>query len=310
MKVTYNMISIIHEAVDNKLIPGASSAFIDGGKIETDIYGLSEYPNTKLQKNMIYDIASLTKLFIAERIFQLVEEGKVNLDDTIQTHINSFENSRITIRKCLIHKTGFAPSAGGRYTMDTKRLIESVLKCEDLENSNNPQMIYSCINFIILGLLIEKIDELPLDISLEKSIFNPLGLKDTQYKPTNLERIVPTETGTKKGDVHDETARKLNGVSGNAGIFSTLKDLIKFTQYTMKNRYTELKEFCEDSRTLGWNVYNEETLYHTGFTGPIIIMKDDKKALIILTNRVHPSRSDTGYLKIRQEIMEKFISTD
>ena len=304
------MLNLLHDAVDQKLIPGASSALINDENLKTDVYGLSQYPNIRLQKNMIYDIASITKLFVSERIFQLIDDNIIKLDDTIQTHLDSFKNESITIRQCLIHKTGFAPSASGRYTMDKEQLIESILECDDLINQDNPQTDYSCINFIVLGMLIEKVDGVSLDVSLENAIFKPLGLKDTHYNPVDSNRIVPTEDNTPRGIVHDETARKLGGVSGNAGIFSTLEDLIIFTRYTMKKRYALLKSVNEGSRSLGWNLHNETTLFHTGFTGPIIIMKDDKNALIILTNRVHPSRIDTGYLKVRDQIMDLFISKD
>ncbi len=300
------MFNKIHEAVDNKLIPGASSALIDNDIVHKDIYGVSSYPDVALEENALYDIASLTKLFVTERILQLLDEKKIELNDPVKKHLPDFSNEDITIKHCLLHRTGFLPSASGRYTMTKEELIESILTAIDHKNEIDKDMVYSCINFILLGFMIEAIDEMGLDESLDKFVIKPLGLSDTSYNPKDKGRCIPTELDTPLGVVHDETARKLDGIAGNAGLFSTLNDIIKFSQYTMKHRTDTLEKYHIDSRSLGWNLHNG-VLYHTGFSGPILIIDKDR-SLIILTNRIHPSREDTGYLQARLDIMGAFIS--
>lgn len=299
------MFNLVHEAINQRLIPGAASALITKTGVLKDIYGLSEYPDIVLKENAVYDIASLTKLFTSERIFQLIDEGVIKLNDPIAKFLPSFKNKELTIELLMMHRSGFLASARGRYTLTKSELISSILNCEDLVNEPNKDMVYSCINFIILGMVIEALDRTPLDQSFKKYIFVPLGLNNTGFNPSDKAVCVPTELDKPRGVVNDETARKLGGIAGNAGLFSTLDDLILFTQYTMKHRYKMLEGYNVLSRSLGWNRFKDETLFHTGFTGPIIIMLKDR-ALIILTNRIHPSREDTGYLAYRESIMNEF----
>lgn len=311
------MDTLIEQAIQQKHIPGMAYAIISDDTISTRILGLSEYPDVPLKEGMLYDIASLTKLFTTTRILQLMESHKLSLSDPIKNHLPRFANPDITIELCLNHRSGLAPSHSGRYTISRNEMIESILRCDDLINPINTLTNYSCINFLILGLVIEALDG-PLDESIAQNITRPLHMTHTGFNPTSPDQCVPTEImasrGLIRGEVHDETARAMGGVAGNAGIFSTLSDLTRFVSAVMNAEIINaetlnlIHHYNVNKRSLGWNTFGKEILYHTGFTGPAITIDlDSKRALILLTNRVHPSREDTGYLAQRDAIITAFL---
>lgn len=317
-----SVINLAHQSVDEKLIPGIALSIITKEESLTDVYGLSKYPDTPLQDNAVYDIASLTKMFTTTRILQLIEDGKLSLDTPIKDILPEFKEESILIKHCLLHRSGMLPSVRGRYTMNHDEMVTSILNCDDWVNPVDTKMDYSCINYLILGLVIEALDT-SLDQSIFKTILKPLHMSDTQYNPCETSRCVPTEytdaRGLICGVVHDETAHNFGGVAGNAGLFSTMSDLNQFvksylgyetpvlTQETLKL----LNETNVDMRSYGWNLHpykGKNYLFHTGFTGPSILLDLDNQAgFIILTNRIHPKREDTGYLKRRLELFDAFL---
>lgn len=311
----------LNEIVDEKIIVGYNAAIISNSIVETNTYGAKDIYDTPLSKDALYDIASLTKMFVSVRVMELIQDNTISLDTKVQDILPDFQNNEITIRHLLLHRSGMAASHHGRYTMNKEEMIESMMRLEDLENEVDTIMIYSCINYLIIGLIIEKLDNLSLDTSLQKYVFNPLKLQDTGYNPTDIERCVPTEIhperGMVQGIVHDSTAYNFGRVAGNAGIFSTLEDMIRFTQSFIqpslltKKTIQLLQDTNIDSRSLGWNrfEYNEKSyLYHTGFSGTSILLDlEHQRAFILLTNRVHPKRDNPVFLEKRKEAFRIFL---
>ncbi|MBK2403072.1 class A beta-lactamase-related serine hydrolase [Erysipelothrix sp. strain 2 (EsS2-6-Brazil)] len=309
-----------HQLVDDGYVSGLAFAVYENGIWTETIYGTTTFEGQKLEETHQFDVASITKLFTTTRILQLCDEKVLSLDEPIQTYINDFKNPEITVSHCLLHRSGLAPSVTGRSEMNREQIYLSVMNCDDLINAPNQETIYSCINFLILGYLIEAVDT-DLNQSFSKSIFNPLEMTNTTFNPRQTERCIPTELtekyGLLQGVVHDETARNCGGIAGNAGLFSTLPDLKRFMEAMLTSdsrllsskSYEQIRSTNINSRSYGWNryVFNDiDAYYHTGFTGPLLVFHDNR-AMILLAHRVHPTREDHGYLQKREALMQTFL---
>lgn len=311
----------LNKLVDHQIIPGYIAAIIHEKELSVQIYGAMDYEGSRLNLDTIYDLASLTKMFTNFRILQLLQDKKLSLDNKLCSILPDFKNQTIHIRELLLHRSGMAASHSGRYTMNREEMIASMMNIDDLINPVDSVTEYSCINYLLLGLVIEAIDKMSLDLSLTKHIFEPLAMKDTGFNPLDKKRCAPTEVTEKRGRiqgiVHDSTAYNFGEVAGNAGLFSTISDMIRFTQEFMKSNLlsNETLEMLDKTdielRSLGWNRWpneDESSLYHTGFTGTSILLDPKREnALIILTNRVHPKRDNTAYLEARKQILDDFI---
>lgn len=312
------LINKIHTLVDEGKLQGMTTCTIDNRNIKIDIYG-NAIPGEPLTSESIYDIASMSKLFVATRVLQMIEDEVFELSTPVVELLPDFKNKEITIEHLLLHRSGFDPSLGGRYTMSKDEMIQSVLNCDDLTAPVDSRMLYSCINFILLGLVIESFDG-SLDSSIYKHITSPLNMDSTRYLPTNKELCVPSgiddEGNIIRGVVNDTTARRLGGIAGNAGIFSTVDDLIKFAEgYFQRTILTPetiqiLISTNVDNRSLGWNIFQykeKDYLYHTGYTGPSILLDiENMRGLILLTNRNYP-KLNPDYVDIRLDLFRTFI---
>jgi CubicO group peptidase (beta-lactamase class C family) len=202
--------------------------------------------------------------------------------------------------------------------------------------------VYSDFGFIVLGKIVEKITGMTLDKYLSAEFFEPLGMRNTFYKPSlnYVARIVPTENDTVwrkrvvRGTVHDETADLLGGVSGHAGIFSNASDLAILVQMILNGgsyggveyiKLQTIKLFTErknksQQRGLGWDfktlegyssagsLFGTKSFGHTGFTGTSIWVDPERKLFVIfLTNRVHPTRANTKISKVRPTLHDAVV---
>jgi CubicO group peptidase (beta-lactamase class C family) len=205
-----------------------------------------------------------------------------------------------------------------------------------LEYKTGTKTVYSDIGIIVLGKIIERVTGMSLAEFCRTEIFEPLGMKDTMFNPPEylLNRIAPTEYdpergGIVQGKVHDENSYYLGGVAAHAGLFSTAPDLSIFMQMLLNygvydgKRYIEaetIKLFTRrqnlvegSSRALGWDTpggksssgryFSTSSFGHTGFTGTSIWADPEKNLFVILlTNRVHPTRENLKILKVRRDI--------
>ena len=276
-----------------------------------------------------FDLASLTKVIATTTaVMQLVEAHRLELDAPVARYWPAFAangKQAVTIRQLLTHTSGFAPDLPLRADARDRQGVLDELVNERLRAEPGARTVYSDINFLALGALIERVTHLPLDVYCRTHIFAPLGMHDTMFEPDapRALRAAPTTAdphGMRTGRVHDPSASRMGGVAGNAGLFSTADDLVRFARMLLNGgRLGNTRVLSRESiaalaapasppgdaqwRGLGWAldaplVANRfrlppaGMLYHTGYTGTAIYIDlVTRKFLIILTNRVHPDDS-------------------
>lgn len=281
--------------------------------------------------NSIFDLASVSKVVgTTSAAMILVDQNKMSLDDKVIKYLPSFNNKgkkNITIRNLLLHNSGLAPFK--RYYDEFTNADEVINDIMNLSLVNPPgkKYVYSDLGMITLQKVIEKISSKSLDVFLEENLFTKLNMNQTMYSPSNeiKSNCVPTELDDfwrmrlLQGEVHDERAYMLNGVAGHAGLFSTVEDLSKFAMLMLNNGEYEgnqiisneivdewtTKQTEQSDRALGWDTksiegyssagkyFSKDSFGHTGFTGTSIwVDKNNKLFVILLSNRVHPTRAN------------------
>jgi uncharacterized protein YbbC (DUF1343 family)/CubicO group peptidase (beta-lactamase class C family) len=318
--------SIIGQAIADGNIPGAVLVVGHDGKvIYRKAYGERslEPRRQPMTIDTIFDLASLTKVIATTTsVMQLVELGKVRLNDPVAKYLPEFaQNGKedITVRQLLTHYSGLAPDLDLTTKWEGKNTAYQLAFVEPPETTPGSGFVYSDINFIMLGALVEKVSGETLDAYTEKHIFAPLKMTHTRYLPPAAWRakIAPTQYDENEhmlwGVVHDPTARRMGGVAGHAGLFSTGDDLAKFAQALLdggdgilsaeavaKMTSPETPPSAPVLRGFGWDIdspfsSNRGDLFpvgsfgHTGFTGTSIwIDPTTKSYVILLTNAVHP----------------------
>jgi CubicO group peptidase (beta-lactamase class C family) len=322
--------AVLQDSVDARIFPGAVAALISRTDEMYVPFGRETYdPGARpITTESIFDIASLTKIVATSTaVMQLVERGQLSLDDRACEFLPDLRRApkdRITISQLLAHTAGFP---GGeplrRYASRDERL--NAIFSMELQYAPGTDRIYDDLGYILLGLVVEAVTGLAFDAYCESEIFAPLRMRETMFVPPTrlLDRIVPTEIdpergGLLRGVVHDGTAHKLGGVAGHAGLFSTARDLGRFCRAMMGHAEGALGGVLssrsvarmwsphwrdgEGEYGLGWDrlrpsymngIDDREAVGHTGFTGVSLVISPRRElAMILLSNRVHPVRSD------------------
>ena len=352
------MDNVIADAIGKRQLPGAVVLVARNGKVVwRKAYGnrAVEPSREAMTTDTIFDAASLTKVVAtATSIMILVERGKVRLSDPLSNYIPEIKGEgreRITIELLLTHRSGYQPDFDLRerwtsYDEAIKRLIK-----EPLRNPPGARFVYSDIGYIALGEVVRRASGLPLDEFARVNIFKPLGMRDSGFKPApSLQpRVAPTEKRRGqmsylgdtpqanapdaekwlRGQVHDPTSYRMDGVAGHAGLFSTADDLAIYAQMIMNGgvyrgvnilgplsvaEMTRPRLVSENgwTRGVGWDINTSfssnrgdtfplGSFGHTGFTGTSMwIDPASKTFLIFLSNRVHPDgKGDVGALRGR-----------
>lgn len=309
----------IEGAIAQHNIPGAVYHLERGGRVYEKAYGdRALVPRAeRMTRDTIFDAASLTKVVAtAPAIWLLIERGKIELDAPLNRYIAEARGD-ITIRHLLTHTSGLRPDLdlGPKWSgYDTG--IALALKEEPL---NRPGYVfrYSDVNYELLGEVVRRVSGQPLDVFVKREIFAPLGMRDTTFRPTMSKRIAPTEFADGvmlRGVVHDPTARRMGGVAGHAGLFTTAADLAKFARMLLRGGAPIFKSetvaamtsvqtppnvlvrraggFDLDSgysRPRG-TIFPLGSYGHTGFTGTVLWIDPYSNTFyIFLSNRVHPN---------------------
>ncbi|SPJ24514.1 serine hydrolase domain-containing protein [Palleronia abyssalis] len=310
-------LSLIDAAIDAGRIPGAVLGVIDGDDRTLVAQGqAARIPAPEpMREETVFDLASLTKvIFTTERILGHVRAGRMALDapltdvipDLRQYDLAAWER-QVTVRQCLGHQTPF-PAVEPIYTYgsDPATLRAFVLQRE-WRHLATP--VYSDINFILLGIALERIEG--------------RGIQDVDPGPgftfhPDPETCAPTEVCSWRGrlirgEVHDENCHALKG-SGHAGLFGTGTAVLDFAQMVLARGPTEIAQPLSDTRTHGWErrhagwsggmACSPATIGHTGFTGTgLWVDFDAGRAWTLLTNRVHPTRhADSGIADLRRDV--------
>ena len=275
-----------------------------------------------ITENTLFDMASLSKLMgTSMAALRLIDQGKLHLTDKIGDFFSEcYGKEDITIFQLMTHTSGIAAFFHmWKMNIDPRDAVRVILE-RPLAAPTGSTVIYSCMGYIVLGRILEKMCGESLDKIVQREVFEPIGMHDTCYCPP-IGRICASTEKEKESDeyicghVHDENAYSIGGVSGNAGVFSTLDDCIKFASllsceakgYLKKSTFdlavTDHTEGISDSaRGLGFHMFREAvypgganmsrgSYGHSGFTGTYLYVdRETKIYCILLSNRVHFGR--------------------
>ena len=331
---------IIALGIATKKFPGAVVIAGHNGHIVFEkAYGnrsLTPVPEA-MTEDTIFDVASLTKvLATAPAVMQLYEQGRFRLNDPVAKYLPEFAvngKQDITIRQLLTHYSGLPPDVSLEDTWAGKQEGLRRAFASTPVTAPGVQFRYSDINFIVLGALVEKLSGLTLDQYQQRYLAEPLGLEHMRYLPPEAwrNRIAPTQYDhgvMLRGVVHDPTSRRMGGVAGHAGIFSTAGDVAVYAQNLLDRLAGRPSNFPLQQLTLekmttpgqpatgtalrglGWDIEspfssNRGELFpvgsfgHTGFTGTSIWMDPSSDTYVVfMSNAVYPN-GPTGINAIR-----------
>ncbi|MQR99083.1 serine hydrolase domain-containing protein [Gluconobacter aidae] len=335
---------LVRDAIRRGEAPGAVVAIGHDEKIvHRFVYGKRALApvSEPLDWKTRFDMASLTKpTMTALAVMQLVEQQKLQLDDRVSQYFPEFASNGkgdISVRLLMTHYSGLPPDIplNDPWTGKAEGVRRAMMS--PLANPPGEKFVYSDINYIMLGLLVEKLSGLSLDQYARINILEPLGMTESGYLPAASLRplIAPTQYDEQgnmlRGVVHDPTARRMGGVAGHAGLFSDARDMTLYAQALLDrlkgrpSRFPLRRETLvlmttpqqpagkTELRGLGWDidthyssprgeVFSRRSFGHTGFTGTSLwIDPDSDSYVLILTNRVHPSGGHS-VVRLRHDI--------
>ena len=317
--------SIINDAIAQQQIPGAVVIVGHNGEV---VYRKA-YGNRALLPrreamtlDTVFDCASLTKVVATTTaIMQLWEQGRFRMSDPVTKYLPEFaQNGKqdITIRQLLVHYSGLPEDLDLLKKWEGKDTAYRMAFEVTLDRAPGAAFVYSDINFEVLGALVEQLSGESLDEYSTKHVFAPLGMTETRFLPPAswMPRVATTEEDDNhrllRGVVHDPTARRMGGVAGHAGMFSTADDLARFAQALLDGgrgvltpatvaKMTSPQQPATGTavRGFGWDIdspfsTNRGELLpvggygHTGFTGTSLwIDPTTRTYIVLLTNAVH-----------------------
>jgi CubicO group peptidase (beta-lactamase class C family) len=344
------VLAVLEEAVASRVFPGAVAAVVRKGGDEVivacgrETYDPSAPPVTI---DAIFDVASLTKVVATTTaVMQLMEAGELRLRDRGSTFIPQLDRPstrEITISQLLTHRAGFpGGEVSHRHCSHRMEVLEAVFS-SDLAYLPGSRRVYDDLSFIILGCIIETITGASLDAYCASRIFRPLQMSNTMFTPPLQvrDRIIPTEIdrnrgGLLRGVVHDENAYRLDGVAGHAGLFSTIRDLSRFSGMILDPRNGSVAGVLSERSIalmssaqwrdadgeygLGWDrrqsrymngIEDPNAIGHTGFTGTsMVVSPASESAMILLSNRLYPVRSErTAIDRVRCRFVEAIVGS-
>ena len=319
----------IRELMNNGVYPGFSVAFIEGEEVEKIVEGtLTKESDAKLvEEGLFYDLASVTKAFVTSTLLvQMVEKREINLDESITKWFPNADE-KVTFRHLITHTSGLWGYIENRNELAPEELIEALASLPVTETFHYT-VKYTDTGFVLAGIILEKeFGKLIADL-FDERIARPLKLTAT-YGPVPSEGCVPTAFEERRGrllqgEVHDPKASILQRRCGSAGLFATLDDCITLVQLYLHDGKLGDVEYCSNEmmqsllkdwtptrqagRSLGWDidqVGEQIWLRHTGFTGTTVLMNlATKRAMILLTNRIHQYEDTPSYNRLREELIQ------
>lgn len=372
MSKTPHCIEILKEGLAAGAYPSATVAVGRGHKIYLcEVMGNrhTQPKPTKAKKNTLYDLASLTKLVAPTMIaLRLIEEGKLLLSDPLSRFFTSEElenapegRAGVTVFQLMTHTSGITPHMAlwspppsaeaspesfvpPEATPTPEKAIKAILSSPPVCKPGE-QVYYSCMGYILLGKILERLTGKPLDVLAGTMVFQPLGMKHTTYLPTKKKNVAATEFSSIRkdyicGEVHDENAHFLGGVSANAGVFSTVGDMSLFAMMLAERgkcasgRFLHPRIFdlavtnytpgLAEARGLGFqlkpplpglsamgDLMTEGSYGHTGFTGTSLYV-DAQSGLwgVLLTNAVHFGRDKVEFFRFRRRFYNAIVTDD
>ena len=352
---------IVASAVADGAFPGAVLAIGRGGSlVRFRAFGRHTYEPgaAEVRTDTVYDLASLTKVVVTTTVAMiLLDEGRLDLDAPVSGIVPGFRGGAkdgVRVRQLLTHSGGLLWWASLYEELrGRKAYLERILEL-DLDYEPGTKSIYSDLGVILLGDVLERLGGAPIEDVARRQVFEPLGMRDTQYLPPIAlrPRIAPTERDPWRGrvlygEVHDRNAFALEGVAPHAGLFATAGDLARFAQMLLNGGTLDGQRVVSSAtvalftrrvpgvagstRALGWDTPTDETARrsstpgkdgysssgslfsprsfgHTGYTGTMMWMDPDRQLFVILlTNRVYPTRDNRAILAVRPRMTDAVI---
>jgi uncharacterized protein YbbC (DUF1343 family) len=353
---------LVEQAIADKKLPGAVVLVGRGDRVvyQKAIGRRAVAPAPEaMTLDTIFDMASLTKVVATTTsVMKLVEDGRIRLGDRVSDYIPGFERynkKNVTIRHLMMHTSGLRPDLDSANVWTGADTAIQLATDEVPTAAPGERFVYSDINYFLLGDIVRRVSGIPLNEFAHRNIFEPLGMKDTMFLPPESlrPRIAPTEPCTDfgwpcdgpdmkmmRGVVHDWTARRMGGVAGHAGLFSTAADLSIFCRMLLNGgSYKGVRILAPltvakmttpasapgdpNVRGLGWDIDSSfssnrgellpiGSFGHTGFTGTSIWIDPVTKAFVVfLSNRVHPDgKGDVTPLRARVATVAASAITD
>jgi serine-type D-Ala-D-Ala carboxypeptidase len=285
----------------------------------------------------IWDLASITKIVSTmSSAMRLVDQGKLDLDAPVASYLPRFTGglkNRVTVRMLLNHTSGLKSYVPFYQQARKKTKAISLLYAQPLVRTPGDTAIYSDLNALLLGLVVEKVAGMPIDKFAAREVFAPLEMQETMFKPPRKlrDRIAPSgmwHGHPVAGEVNDQNAVAFGGVAGHAGVFSTGSDLAKYARVWLSSgmgpqgrwvKFETMARFLSrgtntGSRLLGWDtperlteepsvfgeITSDATYGHTGFTGTLLWIDPPRDLfLVFLTNRSFDPKVDESVKELK-----------
>lgn len=326
-------------AVRDGTFPGATCIVARHGKVVArvavghDAWGEGAKPVSMASR---YDLASLTKVSATlPAVLCLLADGTIQLDDPVEKWVPGFRGAskdKVTLRHLLTHSGGLPAYERYYRTMSGRRPILGAAAAEALMGAPGEATTYSDLGFVLLMAVVEQASAMPFEQFVQQRVFDVLGMKGATFAPTHLAQLadaVPTEEdpvrgGIVRGHVHDENAHAMGGISGHAGLFGTADDVLRVGLSFLGGGRGMLPPQLADAarepvalgggrRALGFELPGAGSwggttvpaglFGHTGFTGTSLWCDPaSDTCVVLLTNRVHPTRSKGGHTKVRTSL--------
>jgi Beta-glucosidase-related glycosidases len=347
---------VVEAAIKDKAFPGATLAVGFRGRVSLHAFGKLTYDakSPTVAISTMYDIASLTKVVATTTLVAKLAEGDfpvpIDLDAKVERYLPEWAGGpqpewrhRVTIRHLLTHTSGLPPFKEYWRTSKSKQDTLDKIFAEPLDYEPGAKEVYSDLGIILMAEIIERLSGKPLDTLTREFIFSPLAMSNSMYNPPKKiwPSMAPTEIDNQyrhrliQGEVHDENAAAIGGVSGHAGVFSTAPDLAAFCQMLLNGgvyahqrilrratitEFTTPQQLSSGTRTLGWaasteggssgHFFGTHSFGHTGFTGTSIWIDPERQLFVVfLTNRVFPTRENQKHIKVRPALHDAVMQS-
>lgn len=335
--------TILVAGVRDSAFPGAIAVVgTRDGVVASVAAGMLDWsPSPLPDDRTLWDMASLTKVVgLTSAMMLLVESGSVDLDAPLQRYIGEWRGPNketVTVRHLLTHSSGL-PAWRPLYKETSSPAEAAALAiATPLDTLPGARMVYSDLGAIILGEVVKRVTGEAFDAFLARRVFEPLGMHETMFRPPAavLDRVAPTEVDPwrqrhLRGEVHDENAFALGGVSSHAGLFSTARDLTRLARMYLGGgeldghrfvsaatiaAFTRVQDSTLSHRALGWETPNgnnssgrlmsRRAFGHTGFTGTSIWIDPEAGLyVLLLSNRVNPTREHRAIGGVRTTVAD------
>ncbi len=335
--------ALLRQGVRDSAFPGAIAVVgtKDGPVVVSAVGQLDWRPSPAPSDSTLWDLASLTKVVgLTSAMMLLVESRAVDLNAPVQRYLPEFSGrwkEGVTVRHLLTHSSGL-PAWRPLYKESESPAAAMALSIATaLDTAPGIRMVYSDLGAILLGEIVTRVSGQPFGAFARERVFEPLGMRETMFRPADSlrDRIAPTEVDPwrqrhLRGEVHDENAYALGGVSSHAGLFSSARDLVRLARMYLDGGaidgrrflaastialFTTVQDSTLSHRALGWETPNgtnsagrlmsKRAFGHTGFTGTSIWMDPERGIFVLLlTNRVNPTREHRGITAVRVAVAD------